>query len=423
MTGRDAREWGTDVRVAVVGAGIGGLALAQGLHRSGLDVVVVERDLDLARTGGYRLHLGVPALTALRELLDPSLVELLHASAARDDRGIAVRDHRGRLIAHGGTAGQEALDVDRVTLRLLLAHGLGDVLRLGRRCTGHEVRGDRVVTHLDDGSSVESDVLVGADGVSSVVATALAGRPTARPTGLSGVAGWTTADVLPPEARRLVDRSAVLAIGPGGSGLYLSLHDPLQQSPIRIGTSAATTREPRVIWGVIATDAVLPPQLRRSSSPEVVRAAATVLRRGHWADSLVSIVERADPEGVSVFRFSAADPTDIASWPSTRVTALGDAVHAVPPTGGRGAATAVVDAAELCTALTAAARGEVTPVMAVHDYERLLRPRAADAVRESLQPVGWIRATATPAGSVVARAALPLAALVGGAAAAVRRRR
>jgi hypothetical protein len=61
--------------------------------------------------------------------------------------------------------------------------------------------------------------------------------------------------------------------------------------------------------------------------------------------------------------------------------------------------------------------------MAVHDYERLLRPRATDAVRESLQPVGWIRATATPAGSVVARAGLPLAALIGGTAAAVRRRR
>ncbi len=151
--------------------------------------------------------------------------------------------------------------------------------------------------------------------------------------------------------------------------------------------------------------------------------AAAVLRRRHRATSLVSIVERADPDGVSGFRFAAADPTDIAPWPSTRVTALGDAVHAVPPTGGRGAATAVVDAAELCTALTAAARGEVTPVMAVHDYERRLRPRAADAVRESLQPVGWIRATATPAGSVVARAGLGLAALIGGTAAAARRRR
>jgi len=89
---------------------------------------------------------------------------------------------------------------------------------------------------------------------------------------------------------------------------------------------------------------------------------------------------------------------------------LGDAAHAVPPTGGRGAATAVQDAADLCEALLAAARGQVTPAMAVHDYEQLLRPRGAEAVRESLQPLAWIRRTATPAGAAATAAALPLVA-------------
>ncbi|MDO5753951.1 MAG: FAD-dependent oxidoreductase [Arthrobacter sp.] len=56
------------MRVVVVGAGIGGLACAQGLVQRGLDVQVAERDAGLAMTGGYKLHLGVPAALRGRRL-------------------------------------------------------------------------------------------------------------------------------------------------------------------------------------------------------------------------------------------------------------------------------------------------------------------------------------------------------------------
>jgi len=68
------------LRVAVVGGGIGGLCLAQGLHRAGASVVVYERDAALAsRRQGYRLHVDARAGLALQRCLSPELFQLFLA--------------------------------------------------------------------------------------------------------------------------------------------------------------------------------------------------------------------------------------------------------------------------------------------------------------------------------------------------------
>ncbi len=169
-----------------------------------------------------------------------------------------------------------------------------------------------------------------------------------------------------------------------------------------------------MIWGLIAVETALPAHtradLRSRPSKQVLATAAETLRARAWTPRLRSVVDRADPATVGAFSFWAANPERIAPWPASRATALGDAVHAVPPTGGRGAATAIEDASDLCAALQQAAVGQVTTVIAVHDFEQQLRVRGAAAVRESLQPLGWIRGTATPAGAAAARLAQPIAA-------------
>ncbi len=401
------------MRVVIAGGGIGGLALAQGLKRAGIEVLVAERDVDLTATGGYRLHLRAPALQALRVLLPPSLVERLYAASAADRYGIAVRDHRARLLVRAappasagpGRPPSPELDVDRVTLRLLLADGLGDELQLGTTVEAHTADADGVTVRLRQAthptehneSAVRCDVLVAADGARSTVAAQLAGGPTATPTGFAGIAGWTSADALQGTARQVLATSSVLAVGPGGAGLYASRHDPARDSPLHprhrqdnpAGAPGAdgVPPEARVIWGMIALETALPTGLSadpRSRPPEQVLAiAVAALRERGWTPPLRSLVERADPETVGAFSFLAADPNHIAPWPASRATALGDAAHAVPPTGGRGAATAIEDAADLCATLQQAATGEVTAVMAVHGYEQQLRARGAAAVRES----------------------------------------
>lgn len=441
------------MRVLVAGGGIGGLALAQGLRRAGIDVLVVERDVDLAATGGYRLHLAAPALRALRDLLPPALLERLHAVSAADHRGISVRDHHGRLLVRTPPPADEAgvpsqaLDVDRITLRRLLADGLGEALRLGSTVEGFTAQSDSVSTRVrltgsggrSTSADVECDVLIAADGARSLLTAQLAGGATAAPTGFIGIAGWSPADSLDAPTQELLASSSVLAVGPGGAGLYASWHDPARDSPLhprhhpcadvtpkQVLSTDAATPPARVIWGLIAVeDAVrTPSRVGLSDLPpeQLLDAAAMALRRRGWTPLQRSIVERADPATVGAFSFWAADPNRIAPWSTSRITALGDAVHAVPPTGGRGAATAIEDAGDLCAALQRVATGDQTTVMALHDYEQRLRARGADAVRESLQPLAWIRGTATPLGASVARVALPLAAIVAAGARRIPRR-
>lgn len=157
------------MRALVVGGGIGGLACAQGLAGLGIEVHVVERDLDLTQTGGYRLHLGVSAVSALRDLLPPITFEvLLRSSVGTRGFSLAVRDHRGRRLfgARESSAGL-SLEVDRITLLQVLALGLADRMLLGRSCDGWRVEDDTVMVQLDDGTQIETDVLVIADGAGS----------------------------------------------------------------------------------------------------------------------------------------------------------------------------------------------------------------------------------------------------------------
>lgn len=393
----------------MVGGGIGGLACAQGLVRQGFDVQVVERDHDLARTGGYRLHLPVSAVAALRELLEPTTFELLLGlSASVHGFSLAVRDHRGRrlLTAREPSPGL-SLEVDRITLRQVLAVGLDDRLVLGRSCRAWRIEGETVLVDLGVGE-IEADIVVIADGAGSQLAQKLAGEPTSAACGLTGIAGRAPWKSLSASTTALLNKEPMLAIGPGGTGLFASLHDPVKFSPIRTPQSEVGTIVPTAIWGLIAVDQALPQGLDQLDPNTLIDVAARLLRRHRWADHLLALVTLSSSESVSAFRFNAADPDNVAPWRSSRVTALGDAVHAMPPTGGQGAATAILDAHALVQQLLKALREEATPVVAIHDYEAQLRTRGAAAVRESMQPVRWIQSTAGPAGSLLLRATTPI---------------
>lgn len=389
----------------VVGAGIGGLACAQGLVQRGLDVQVMERDADLAMTGGYKLHLGAPAVLALRKLLPATSFEaLLGSSVGTPGFSLTVRDHRGRRLLQAREASPGlSLDVDRITLRHILALGLDDRMIMGRSCQGWRVVGETIVAELDDGTEVEADVLVIADGAGSKLAEQLAGRPTSFQCGLTGVAGRTLWSSLPDSTTALLRGGPLLAIGPGGTGLFAAAHDPAGRAAIYTTHPLASAAAPVAIWGLIAIEQALPRDPEKLPHVALVDASVRVLRRRRWAEPLIDLLTRSNTDSVSAFKFNAADPEDLAPWKSSRVTAIGDAVHAMPPTGGQGAATAIIDADVLTERLHAAERGEATLVVAAHDSENDLRTRAAPVVRESLQPVDWIRASASPTGAFLLR--------------------
>ncbi|MGW4523355.1 NAD(P)-binding protein [Amycolatopsis sp. NPDC004378] len=178
------------MRIIIVGGGIGGLALAAGLRRHEFDVAVFDRDTDVTATAGYHITLDHATQTALGELVEPAIFTRLLASssALRLRAPDAFWDRRGRLLGHGPNLEDDAgIDVDRVTLRVLLAEAAGESLHLGHTVTDidHAPR-----AKFADGTSATGELLVGADGTHSLVANTLpVDPPTALPASSAFPAG------------------------------------------------------------------------------------------------------------------------------------------------------------------------------------------------------------------------------------------
>ena len=136
-----------------------------------------------------------------------------------------------------------------------------------------------------------------------------------------------------------------------------------------------------------------------------------------------ALVAASAGNGVASYRFHAADPrSNLTPWAAGSVTCLGDAVHAMPPTGGRAAATAIRDADLLAVQLDRVRDGSTTLPLALHDYHRAMAAYAPAAMRESLAPLPWVRAGSGPFAKSITRAVLPVLALAArGQRAALRR--
>lgn len=401
-----------------MGAGLGGLALAQALHRAGDDVVVLDRDPDVGATGGYRITLTPDACAVLRCHLDPELYVALQASSASRDafQQFHFTDSRLRVLSvEVLPAEDETLLVDRVPLRRLLTRGLEERVRFGAEVTAVSTDASgRPTAHLTSGEEVTGDLLVGADGARSVVARSLAGCPLARPCGLDGTAGQVrldghTAAAVP----QVLRRGPAIAIGANGVGMFLSLHDPTRArvDPRLVANGPIDVGPATLVWGGIAATELFPRDVAALDGATLTNVV-TELMDG-WDDGLRRLVARSDPAQVAFFRFVAVDPdAPLTPWPAGRVTALGDAVHVMPPTGGQAGSTAIRDAGALAHRLAEARAGTVALGTAVADFHRDMAGYAPAAVRESLAPIRYIRAGTHPVGRALGRIALPAAARV-----------
>lgn len=400
-------------RVLVVGAGIGGLALTAGLRRQGFDVRVLDRDTDLTATGGYHITLDDRAQAALQRLVPAAVFErmLASASALRLRERDAFWDRRGRLLGHGPELGSDrGVDIDRITLRLLLAEATGDTLELGRSVTGVGRDQQGPYARLADDTRIRADLIVGADGTHSVVARHLAGGPTNTPAGIIGFSGRTRVAALSAgEQERLGPRSS-LAVGPHGAALYVGFLDPAGRGVLDAQhLSASVTNSPTYIWGAMVPESSRTEKLRGLGGPALRDQLLTRFRQQGWGKPL-EVIERTDPGSVGVFRFHAAAtrPEQLAPWPAGPITALGDAVHATPPTAGMGAGAAIRDADSLLQQLLEVRDHRVTLAVALSAFEADLRLRGSEVVTLAMKTVRGILATDTPVGAALTAAALPV---------------
>src|SRR5437762_1681152 len=163
--------------VLIVGGGIGGLCLAQGLKRNGVSVAVYERDQTPdARLQGYRLNIEPVGSKALHACLPAELWNVLVATASDPGPRMGVFDEQLHELMQEDEPGAVPDPVNahhavsRITLRRLLLAGLEDVVRFDKQFVRYEQSGNgKVTAFFADGTSATADVLVGADGARSRV--------------------------------------------------------------------------------------------------------------------------------------------------------------------------------------------------------------------------------------------------------------
>jgi len=387
------------VKVAVAGAGIGGLCLAQALLRAGADITVYERDETLDSRGqGYRLHLD--AGPSLHACLPPDLYELCVATSGRPSTAMTVMTERLRPLRR--TELKPAADpldpatlstsVNRQTFREILAARLDGVIEFGRTCTGFEQDSRGVTVRFSDGRAAHAEILVAADGIGSPIRRRYLPHARLDDSGIVCLYGRTP---LTGQTRPLVPLSlwdgftAVVGNTVGMAIGVLDFSEPPERAARRLVPDVhLSPAQPYLMWAVTGSASRFTGRPGRPGGlgglgglgpAELHAVVLNTIRR--WHPDLVRLVQQASIQETTLVAITSAVP--IAPWPASRVTLLGDAIHAMSPARGSGANTALRDAALLATELGAAARDEKTPVQAIADYERQMVDYGFAAVRAS----------------------------------------
>ncbi|NMO92676.1 NAD(P)/FAD-dependent oxidoreductase [Actinomycetospora sp. TBRC 11914] len=344
------------MNVTIIGAGLGGLVLARVLHVHGIPVTVHEAEpspTSRAQGGMLDIHTenGQPALEAA------GLTEEFRALVLPGREAMRVLEPDGTvLLDQPDDGGGERPEVQRADLRRLLLDALPEgTVRWGHRVTGVRALGDgRHEVSFADGSTVVTDLLVGADGAWSRVRPLLSDA-VPEYTGRSFVETWLhDSEERHPAAAAVVGGGSLMALAPG-KGIQAhhesggTLHAYIALSRSREWFAEIDFEDPAAATSRVAAEfAGWAPELTAlitdSDTPPVLRPLHTLPIGHRW--------ERA-----------------------AGVTLVGDAAHLAPP-NGEGANLAMEDGAELGTAL-AAHPDDVEAALAAYEEPMFARGEAA----------------------------------------------
>ncbi|MFC4115983.1 FAD-dependent oxidoreductase [Nonomuraea zeae] len=374
-----------DTHILVMGGGLAGLCLAQGLRQAGLRVTLYERDPSAAhRPQGYRISLKDTGAQALRACLPDHLFDLAVATSIRPaNRMIFMEtDLRPKFAkdipyARPGVTG---LGVNRLTLREILMTGLAGSVRFGMDYRRYEpLAGGGVRAHFAGGQSADGDLLVGADGAGSRVRAQLLPGAVVDELGwaLYGKT-WITPELLAATPPELVD-SFNRVSAPGGTAIAIATCRPLTPVPEAVARHAPGAQVTDVP-GYFSWTMTVPGPRPDGAPPAELHGLARQTVRG-WHEGVRRIVDEADPEATFVLRTHSA--RRVAAWDEPAVTLIGDAVHSMSPGRGEGANIGLRDARLLSELLAGAAAGGRPLATAKSAYERRMLDYAFAAVEAS----------------------------------------
>lgn len=355
----------TGLRIAIIGAGIGGLTAAIALRANGVDATVYEQADELKALGagvaiatnGSRIlsHLGVG--DALANVAGPVTHYQFRTWQAEPIAGepstLSFGDPARTWFLHRGEFQQ------------VLADALpSDALHLGRSCVGATEHSGGVRVEFADGSTVDADLLIGADGIHS----RLQGKVThaAQPVseGIMAYRGLIPAERL----HGIADMNA--------SSMWLGPRQSFLAYPVSAGR----------LLNIVA---FVPTNLTVAESwtapGDVAELAAAY---SGWDPEVLAIIGAMD----STFRWGIYDREPLDRWSTGRITLLGDSAHAVTPHLGQGANQAIEDAVTLAVLLRDAQPGELPERLRRYEDLRLNRTghvrrqaRAAGRIYRSME--------------------------------------
>jgi 2-polyprenyl-6-methoxyphenol hydroxylase-like FAD-dependent oxidoreductase len=340
-------------RVAVLGAGPAGMAAALGALQAGHDVVVYERYRE-ARPAGNILNLWPPPLKALRALgVDTTDLGAPTHSEFRNLQGkvrVDVKlDEDVKATFGGGFIG---LLRPELYERMLAAIPDG-VIRFDSQVERIEQDERAVTLHFADGTTAEHDVLIGADGIDSLVRRTLWGDAPKREHRLHIFGGFTFADV-----DGTVPNKCVLTHGRTIQGSWTSIRNK--------------GRDGHQWWVLTSTDPDAP-------APADLKAAATELAQGFPAP-LPGLIAATGPENVQ--RWVLRDRPALKQWSKGRATLVGDAAHPTSPYAAYGAGMSIEDGYFLGVALREVDLSDLAAVRrALQTYEDPRKPHTAKQVQ------------------------------------------
>jgi 2-polyprenyl-6-methoxyphenol hydroxylase-like FAD-dependent oxidoreductase len=396
----------TNPSILIIGAGISGLAFAQGLLKAGIPFRIYERDAELnARSQGYRFRIHGSGQQALASLLPPDLYTRLEASCAITPPGgiiaggsfDALRDPGlGEIPGPYGAnpprpeevngSAEEPWNADRGVMRSVLMSNLKPYVEFGREFLGYEVTDSGVRVRFRDGYQVEGRLVIGADGTWSRIRQQLVPGFTLLDTEGRILYGKTP---LTPELEKTFPMCCL-------RGLTL-VQDRSQElplslllEPMRFKNNSYKDRgelpEDYVFWLLsFRRDRLTIPEQEFLSLSAEGTAALSKSMTADWHPTLRVMFDAQDVTRSSTLRIASAPP-EIPHWPPVaHVTLIGDAAHVMSPSAGHGATTALRDAATLVQILVESGLSQE----AIGRYEATMREYAGARILRSKVGGGW----------------------------------